>query len=76
MDRAKLDAAYFTRRANEERAAAQRAHDPRSQQTHLDLAERYALAARSCGQDAADAEPMSEAQPAPPILQPEFRILP
>jgi len=76
MDRATVDAAYFTRRASEERAAAQRAHDPRSRQTHLDLAERYAAAARSSASDAADAQPMAEVQPMTPLLQPEFRILP
>ena len=76
MDRAKLDAVYFTRRASEERAAARRAHDPRSRQTHLDLAERYAQAAQSCAMDTADAEPMPEAHAAGPLLQPEFRILP
>jgi hypothetical protein len=76
MDRAKSDAAYFTRRASEERAAARRAHDPRSRQTHLDLAERYALAAQSCARHADDAEPMPEAPAMAPLLQPEFRILP
>jgi len=67
-----MDAAYFTRRASEERAAARRAHDPRSRQTHLDLAERYAAAAQSGASDAADTEPQAMA----PLLQPEFRILP
>jgi hypothetical protein len=71
-----LDAAYFTRRASEERAAARRAHDPRSRQTHLDLADRYAQAAQSCASDGVDTEPRPEAHEMVPLLQPEFRILP
>jgi len=77
MDRSTLDAAYYTRREREERAAAQRAHDPLSRQTHLDLAERYAAAAAQAdASDASDAEPMAEAPGMAPLLQPEFRILP
>jgi hypothetical protein len=75
MDRAKLDSVYFTRRAGEERAAAQRAHDARSRQTHLELAERYALAAQRGASDLAEADPIAEAQAMAPLLQPEFRIL-
>jgi hypothetical protein len=76
MDRAKLDCVYFTRRASEERAAAQRAHDARSRQTHLDLAERYALAAQRGASEVAEADPTGEAQAMAPLLQPEFRIVP
>jgi hypothetical protein len=76
MDRAKLDAAYFARRAREEQAAAERAYDQRSRQTHLDLAERYALAAQSCTNEADDAEPDPGTRPMAPLLHPEFRILP
>ena len=65
------DSQYFLRRAEEERAAAKRARDPRAEQSHLDLAERYADAARTVT-DAADIERVEAA----PILQPEFRILP
>jgi hypothetical protein len=35
------DAAYFTRRANEERAAAMRAAHPTARKAHLEMAERY-----------------------------------
>lgn len=77
MDR-QSDAQYFLRRADEERAAAKRASDPRARQSHLDLAERYADAARTV--DAAAKLKLVEADPAQvttaPILQPEFRILP
>ena len=76
MDQTNLDAAYFTRRARDERAAAQRANDPRSRQTHLELAERYAAAAQSGAIDRPDAEPLPDALAAMPLLQPEFRILP
>lgn len=36
------DVAYFSRRANEERAAAMKATHPQARQSHLELAERYA----------------------------------
>ena len=75
MDRTWSDSQYFLRRAEEERAAAKRASDPRARQSHLDLAERYADAAHTV----AEAKRL-EADPAQitstPILQPEFRILP
>lgn len=35
------DAAYFSRRANEERVAAMKAAHPRARQSHLVMAERY-----------------------------------
>jgi hypothetical protein len=35
------DAVYFSRRAEEERAAGTKALDPRARKAHLDLAERY-----------------------------------
>jgi hypothetical protein len=76
MDRAKIEAAYFMRRASEERAAAERACDPRARQTHSDLAERYAQAARDCEMDYEDDRAMRDAPPVVPLLQPEFRILP
>ena len=75
MDQATIDTSYFSRRAAEERAAAQRAHDPRARQTHLDLAQRYAQAARSGKTEAANDERVPEAHTAAPLLQPEFRIL-
>ena len=78
MDQFTSDCAYFLRRADEERAAAERATDPRARQSHLDLAERYADAARAVA--ATTRLKGVEAEPAPiapaPLLQPEFRILP
>lgn len=78
MDRTWSDTEYFLRRAGEERAAAQRASDSRARQSHLDLAERYADAARTV--EAAIKLKLDEADPAKitsaTILQPEFRILP
>ena len=78
MDRSWSDSQYFLRRAGEERAAAKRASDPRARQSHLDLAERYADAARTVA--SAAKLKLVEADPAhitsAPILQPEFRILP
>jgi hypothetical protein len=76
MDRSRSDSQYFLRRAAEERAAAKRAGDPRARQSHLDLAERYADAARTMAEaiELVDADP-SQITSAP-ILQPEFRILP
>ena len=35
------DAAYFSRRANEERVAAMKAADPRARKVHLEMAARY-----------------------------------
>ena len=76
MDHTWSDSQYFLRRADEERAAARRARDPRARQSHHDLAERYADAARTI----AEAIELVETDPAQitsaPILQPEFRILP
>ncbi len=76
MDRSWSDSQYFLRRAEEERAAASRASDPRARQSHLDLADRYCEAARTV----TEAIELVEADPAQitsaPILQPEFRILP
>ena len=75
MDRASADAAYFIRRSSEERAAADRASDPRARQSHLDLAERYAAAA--CDRSAFFGE-LPEQNRLPPAAGPhsEFRILP
>ena len=43
----KLDGAdYFTRRAEQERLAADEARDPRARESHLELARRYDEAAR------------------------------
>jgi hypothetical protein len=39
------DQHYFTRRAAEERAAAERADSPEAERTHLELAQRYDVAA-------------------------------
>ena len=76
MDHSWSDSQYFLRRADEERAAAKRASDPRARQSHLDLAERYTEAARTVG----EAIELVEVDPAQitsaPTLQPEFRILP
>ena len=69
------DSTYFERRASEEQAAAQRAHDPRARQSHIDLAERYSQAAQTGLVDGGADEPQ-EPQAAIPLLQPEFRILP
>ena len=49
MDRSEPDSLYFERRASEETAAAERAGDERVRQLHIELAERYANAARGCG---------------------------
>ena len=73
MDRSWSDSQYFLRRADEERAAAKRASDPRARQSHLDLAERYANEARAVA--AKTRLKLVEAEPAP-LLQPEFRNLP
>ena len=76
MDGSWSDSQYFLRRADEERAAAKRASDPRARQSHLDLADRYVDAARTVS----EAIELVETDPAQitsaPILQPEFRILP
>ena len=75
MDQMTSDSSYFMRRASEERAAAQRAGDPRARQSHIDLAERYANAALAG--DAADNDGQTGLPGvAAPLLQPEFRILP
>ena len=75
MDQIASESTYFKRRAAEERAAAERAHDPRARQSHSDLAERYADAARAFPSPASDEQAM-EPSVAVPLLQPEFRILP
>ena len=75
MDHSWSDSQYFLRRADEERAAAKRASDPRARQSHLDLADRYVDAARTVSEAIelqADPAQITSA----PILQPEFRILP
>jgi hypothetical protein len=75
MDGSWSDSQYFLRRADEERAAAKRASDPRARQSHLDLADRYVDAARTVTEAIelqADPAQITSA----PILQPEFRILP
>lgn len=78
MDQFQSDSQYFLRRADEELAAAERASDPRARQSHLDLAERYANAARAVA--ATTKLKVVEAEPAPitpaPMPQPEFRVLP
>ena len=72
MDPGHLDSAYFSRRASEERAAAERALDPRARQSHIDLAERYSQVAQAAPMDGEE-----ELEPATmPLLRPEFRILP
>ena len=76
MDHSRADFDYFSRRAAEEQAAADRASDPRARQSHRDLAERYADAARAIAGGAKAGLP-DQAPAAPvPLLQPEFRILP
>ena len=76
MEHFQSDSDYFRRRADEEKAAAERASDPRARQSHIDLAERYADAARAIDGAAKAGEP-HQAPAAPiPLLQPEFRILP
>ena len=75
MGKQQKDPNYFARRASEERAAAERALDPRARQSHLDLAERYAEAAQQqLAQEGEEAMP--EPQAPLPLLPPEFRILP
>ena len=76
MDRPASDRAYFLRRADEERAAAKRATNSLARQSHVDLAARYADAARALegADNAVEAEPIPNAPV--PLLQPEFRILP
>ena len=76
MDRSWSDSQYFLRRADEERAAAKRASDPRARQSHLDLAERYADAARTVTEAIDRVETDAASITSAPILQPEFRILP
>ena len=63
---------YFSRRASEERAAAERALDPRARQSHIDLAERYSRAAEKSEMDG---DKSLEPPQAMPLLTPEFRIL-
>jgi hypothetical protein len=75
MDQTEIDSAYFARRASEEQAAADRAHDPRARQTHADLARLYSRAARACGRKVANDEHAIAPGVAVPLLQPEFRIL-
>ena len=41
------DAAYFARRASDERTAAMKAAHPNARKSHLDMAERYDDLARS-----------------------------
>ena len=78
MDRSQSDCQYFLRRADEECAAADRASDSRARQSHLDLAERYRVAARAVA--ARTKLKVIESEPTPiartPLLKPEFRILP
>jgi hypothetical protein len=76
MDRSWSDSQYFLRRADEERAAAKRASDPRARQSHLDLAERYDDAARTVAEAIELVETDAAQITSTPILQPEFRILP
>lgn len=75
MDQHSSESNYFKRRASEERAAAQRARDPRARQSHIDLAERYSHAAGD-GRLIANDEASLESSVGGPLLQPEFRILP
>ena len=67
MVRPHSDSQYFRRRADEERAAAERASDPRARQSHAELADRYAVAATT-ELKLVDTE-------LGPTLHPEFRIL-
>ena len=76
MDQTNSNAAYFERRASEETQAAGRASDERARLLHLELAQRYSIAARSGGAPGiADEAGQAPIAPAP-LLQPEFRILP
>ena len=75
MGKQPADSSYFMRRASEEQAAAERASDPRARQSHIDLADRYAQAARTAPAVNDDDE-IREPQAPVPLLQPEFRILP
>ncbi len=77
MDQTNSNAAYFERRASEEAQAAERASDERARLRHLELAERYSIAARSGGGAPTGADELGQTPNAPaPLLQPEFRILP
>ena len=75
MGKQRTDSGYFMRRASEERAAAQRARDPRARQSHIDLAERYSQAAKMAGADNDDEEQLDQQAPMS-VPQPEFGILP
>ena len=76
MEQTNSNAAYFERRASEEAQAAERASDERARLRHLELAQRYSIAARSGGARGVAGE-AGQAPIAPtPLLQPEFRILP
>jgi hypothetical protein len=75
MDQQQSNSMYFMRRAGEEQAAAQRAHDPRARRSHMDLADRYLQVAQA--QEPADENGEHAIEPdiAGPLLRPEFRIL-
>ncbi|HEU5286213.1 MAG TPA: hypothetical protein VFU20_06865 [Sphingomicrobium sp.] len=78
MDQFQSDAEYFARRSNEERAAAERATHPRARQSHIDLADRFAEAARAIAEVSTlwEADIGQERPVAVSARQPEFRILP
>jgi hypothetical protein len=63
---------YFERRADEERAAAEKAGDERAAQSHRELAKHYHNIARG-----SEEAPGRDAEvPSPGILPREFRIVP
>ena len=63
---------YYQRRAEEERAAAERAGDERAAKSHRELAERFDDLANGAAAEQAGGEPSQRTG----ILPPEFRILP
>ncbi len=73
MDHTDPDSVYFERRASEETAAAERAADERARQLHIELAQRYANAARSRSPAGSGAE--TDELPNGRSIAAEFRIL-
>lgn len=78
MDQFQSDAEYFNRRADEERAAAERATHPSARQSHIDLADRFAEAARAIAEVSTlgEADIGQDRPIAVSVREPEFRILP
>lgn len=64
--------AYFHKRAEEERAAAERARDERAARSHRELARRFDDLAKRGGDERLWSEPGER----PAVLPAEFRILP